>query len=79
MDSDCKNPIVGIATVIGAVVLALGFLAMILFPDTLDAVLKITGYLVVLGIVLGFFLYALEREAMEKDERTKAALARKRK
>ncbi len=80
MVGDCnKNPLVGITTVISVVVLAMFFLAMFFFPETLSAVLQITGYLVVLGIVFGFFQYALVREAIEREEKTQAALARKRK
>lgn len=77
MVQNCTNPLVGIATVISGVILGMGVLVLV-FPDALLAMTRLSGYLVILGIVLGFFQYSLQKEAMDKEEKAKAALARKR-
>jgi hypothetical protein len=79
MVNDCgRSPLVGIASVVCGVVLAMGILAIVLLPESLAIVGRISGYLVILGIVLGFFQFSLERDMNEKAEKAERLLARKR-
>lgn len=66
MPVDTKNPIVGIAVVVCGVVLALVILAVAFLESALPAIERIAGYLVILGIVLGFLQYTLDKEAGDK-------------
>jgi hypothetical protein len=79
MVKDCgRSPLVGIASVVCGVVLAMGILAIALLPESLAAVGKIAGYLVILGIVLGFFQYSLEKDMAEKADKAEKLEARRR-
>jgi hypothetical protein len=76
-----RNPLVGIASVVCGVILAMGILSMLFLPDSLATIAKISGYLVILGIVLGFFQFSLEKEELENarlDGADKKSLRKKR-
>jgi hypothetical protein len=60
-----RNPLVGIASVVCGVILAMGILSMLFLPSSLATIATISGYLVILGIVLGFFQFSLEKEELE--------------
>ena len=66
MPQENRNQIVGIAMVVCGVVWALVFLAFAFLPSALPTIERISGYVVILGILLGFLQYTLDREASEK-------------
>ncbi|MBN2094997.1 MAG: hypothetical protein JW727_03035 [Candidatus Aenigmarchaeota archaeon] len=68
MPLDCKDGYVGIAKVIGAVVVCMVILTLLFASENLVVVERISGYLVVLGIVLGVFQYFAQKEASEKPQ-----------
>lgn len=79
MVSDCcRSPLVGIASVVCGVVLAMGILAMLFQPSSLATVGTISAYLVIIGIVLGFFQFSLEKETMEDKKKNEKLAARRR-
>jgi uncharacterized membrane protein len=55
MTQDKHNPVVGVAAVIGGVILAVVAVFAVLARDQISAAVWIVGALAVLGIALGYF------------------------
>ena len=66
MPVDNKGGFVGIAKVIGVVIVAMVILTLLFSSENLVVVERISGYLVVLGIVLGVFQYFASKDEADK-------------
>lgn len=66
MPKDKSNPYVGIASIIGCSVVLLVLASMFFAPQFMGYVKTISAFLVVLGILLGFFQYSTGDSVAEK-------------